>query len=142
MRRSRRPGFDVDDTPKVEDQIKLIEAQASAKEVASKFIGKYGILLIVFLVCVGVFAATILPAEALTPVVGLVSTAAMALIGILTGITGTAAKQEKPEFQVIQNLIDRLDQKEPMRVDVTEGKITVTKGVDTIDLVKSEQKDK
>ncbi len=92
MRRSRRPGFNVDDTPKVEDQIKLIEAQASAKEVASKFIGKYGILLIVFLVCVGVFAATILPAEALTPVVGLVSTAAMALIGILTGITGSLGR--------------------------------------------------
>jgi hypothetical protein len=125
----------------VPDQIKLIEAQASAKEVASKFIGKYGILMIVFLVCVGVFAATILPAEALTPVVGLVSTAAMALIGILTGITGTAPKQEKPEFQVIQNLIDRLDQQEPMRVDVADGRVTVTKGSDTIALDKPNQKE-
>ncbi len=50
---------------------------------------------------------------------------------------GTAAKQEKPEFQVIQNLIDRLDQKEPMRVDVTDGNVTVTKGDDTIALGKN-----
>lgn len=115
------------------NQIKLIEANTSAKEIASKFIGKYGILLIVFLVCVGVFAATILPAEALTPVVGLVSTAAMALIGILTGITGTATKEEKPEYKVIQQLIDRLDKKEPpLRVDVEDGKVTVSKGHDIV----------
>jgi hypothetical protein len=125
--------MDQEQKPQIDEQIKLIEAQAPAKEIASKFIGKWGILLIVFLVCVGVFAATILPAEALTPVVGLVSTAAMALIGILTGITGTANKEEKPEYKVIQNLIERLDQKEPpMKVDVVEGRVTVSKGHDTV----------
>lgn len=105
----------------------------TAKEAASKFIGKWGVPMIVFLVCVGVFAATILPSEALTPVVGLVSTAAMALIGILTGITGTADKPEKPEFKVIEGLIARLDRAEaPMKVTVDGDVVTVTKGDDTI----------
>jgi len=62
-----------------------MENTESARESASRFIGKYGMPLIVFLVCVGVFAASFLSSEALTPVIGLVATAAMALIGILTG---------------------------------------------------------
>ncbi len=48
-----------------------------------------------------------------------------------------ACKEEKPEFQVIQNLIARLDQKEaPMRVDVEDGKVTVCKGDDTVNMEK------
>jgi len=105
----------------------------TSKEAASKFIGRYGMPMIVFLVCVGVFAAIVLPSDALTPVVGLVSTAAMALIGILTGITGTADKPEKPEFKVIEGLIARLDKTEaPMKVTIDGEVITVTKGDDSI----------
>lgn len=118
----------------VKSQIKLIEAQASAKEVASKYIGRSAIPWIVLLVVVGVVAAAFLPTEALPAVIGLVSTATMALIAILTGITGASPKQEKPEFQVIQNLIERLDQREPMRVNVSDGKVTVQKGQDAIQM--------
>lgn len=123
----------------VDSQIKLIEAQASAKEVASKYIGRSAIPWIVLLVVVGVVAAAFLPTEALPAVIGLVSTATMALIGILTGITGASPKQEKPEFQVIQNLIERLDSKEPMKVNVESGRITVSKGEDTITMTKPKQ---
>jgi len=105
----------------------------SAKESASRFIGKYGMPLIVFLVCVGVFAASFLSSEALTPVIGLVATAAMALIGILTGITGTQDKHERPEIDVIKDLVARLDKEDiPMSVIVEGEKVTVTKGLDTI----------
>lgn len=123
----------------VKSQIKLIEAQASAKEVASKYIGRSAIPWIVLLVVVGVVAAAFLPTEALPAVIGLVSTATMALISILTGITGASPKQEKPEFQVIQNLIERLDAKEPMRVDVDSGRVTVSKGDDTVTMAKPKQ---
>jgi len=55
---------------------------------------------------------------------------------MLNGIAGANAKQERPEFEVIKSLIerlDKLDRKEPpMKVDVTEGRVTVTKGEDTI----------
>ena len=105
----------------------------SAKESASRFIGKFGMPLIVFLVCVGVCAASFLSSEALTPVIGLVATAAMALIGILTGITGTQEKQERPEIDVIKDLVARLDKEDiPMSVVVEGDKVTVTKGSDTV----------
>jgi hypothetical protein len=115
------------------DKIKLIEAESSAKEVASKKIGRTAIPWIVLLVIVGVAASAFLPSESLPAVIGLVSTAVMALIGMLTGITGTKDKEEKPEFKVINELIQRLDQKEPpMRVDVENGKVTVSKGHDVV----------
>jgi cadmium resistance protein CadD (predicted permease) len=105
----------------------------TARESASKFIGKFGMPMIVFLVCVGVFAAMFLQSEALTPVIGLVSTAAMALIGILTGITGTKDKEERPEIEVIKELVARLDKADvPMSVTVEGDKVTVSKGSDTI----------
>jgi len=105
----------------------------SAKEAASRFIGKYGMPMIVFLVCVGVVAASFLSSQALTPVIGLVATAAMALIGILTGITGTQDKEDRPEIDVIKDLVARLDKKEePMQVIVEKDKVTVVKGDDTI----------
>jgi hypothetical protein len=66
----------------------------------------------------------------------------MALISMLTGITGTKEKEEKPEFKVIQGLIERLDQKEaPMRVDVQEGRVSVTKGHDEINMKESNRND-
>jgi hypothetical protein len=63
----------------------------------------------------------------------MVGGALVALINMMNGIAGTAAKQEKPEFQVISDLIKRLDQREPpMRVDVENGKVTVSKGHDFV----------
>ena len=105
----------------------------SAKESASRFIGKYGILVVFALVVVAVYSAKSLSAEALTPVIGLVATASMAIIGMLGGITGTKDKEEKPEFEVIKDLVQRLDKADvPMQVVVEGDKVTVTKGSDTI----------
>ena len=107
----------------------------SAKELASKVIGVIGIPAIVLMVGMVIYSAMELTSEALTPIVGMASGVIMALISMIGGITGTRDKEEKPEFQVIQNLIARLDQKEsPMRVDVTDGKVTVVKGDDEINM--------
>ena len=67
---------------------------------------------------------------ALTAVIGLVSTAAMAMIGILQHIVGAQEKEEKPELEIIKSLIKELSDKEddPMQVDVTDTDVTVTKG--------------
>ncbi len=114
-------------------ELKKLEAEATAKEVSSKVIGKTAIPWIVILVVVGVFSAAYLPSESLPAVIGLVSTAVMAMISMLSGITGTKDKEEKPEFMVIKNLIERLNRKEdPMHVTVDDGKVTVVKGQDTI----------
>ena len=102
----------------------------TAKEASSRFIGKFGIIIVFLLVVVAVYSAKELKAEALTPVIGLVATAVMAIIGMLSGITGTKDKEEKPEFQVIQKLIEQ--SKEPMSVTIEGDKVTVTKGKDTI----------
>ena len=109
--------------------------EKSAKELASKVIGVIGIPAIVLMVGMVIYSAMQLSSEALTPIVGMASGVIMALISMIGGITGTRDKEEKPEFQVIQNLIARLDQKEPpMRVDVEDGKVTVRKGDDTVNM--------
>lgn len=110
-------------------ELKKMESQTTAKEVASKYIGKSGIPWIVLLVIVGVVSSAFLPKESLPAVIGLVSTAVMALITMLAGITGTKEKEEKPEFKVINELINRLDEaNEPMTVVVDKDKVTVNKG--------------
>lgn len=110
-------------------ELKKMEQQNSAKEVASKYIGKTAIYWIVLLVVVGVVASAFLPTESLPAVIGLVSTAVMALITMLASITGTKEKEEKPEFKVINELIQRLDDaNEPMTVVVDKEKVTVNKG--------------
>ena len=112
--------------------------EKSAKELASKVIGVIGIPAIVLMVGMVIYSAMQLSSKALTPIVGMVSGVIMALISMIGGITGTRDKEEKPEFQVIQNLIARLDQKEPpMRVDVEDGKVTVRKGDDTVNMGKN-----
>jgi len=58
-----------------------------------------------------------------------------ALISMLNSIAGANAKQEKPEFEVMKQLIDRLDRmadRDPMSVSVDKDKVTVTKGDNTI----------
>lgn len=129
-------------------QIKLLETQAkieldklestnTAKEVASKYIGKTAIPWIVLLVIVGVASSAFLTTEALPAVIGLVSTAVMAMIGMLTNITGTKEKEEKPEFRIIDNLIKQLDDaREPMSVVVDGDKVTVTKGDSSVTTTK------
>jgi len=129
-------------------QIKLLETQAkieldklestnTAKEVASKYIGKTAIPWIVLLVIVGVASSAFLTTEALPAVIGLVSTAVMAMIGMLTNITGTKEKEEKPEFRIIDNLIKQLDDaREPMSVVVDGDKVTVTKGNSSVTTTK------
>lgn len=112
-------------------ELKKLESQNTAKEVASKYIGKSAVPWIVLLVIVGVVASAFLPTESLPAVIGLVSTAVMALITMLASITGTKEKEEKPEFKVINELINKLDAAtapEPMSVIVDKDKVTVSKG--------------
>lgn len=114
---------------KADIELKKIEAESSAKEVASKYIGKTAIPWIVVLVVVGVAASAFLPGESLPAVIGLVSTAVMALITMLSGITGTKEKEEKPEFQIISSLIKNLDEsKENLNVTIEKDKVIVSKG--------------
>lgn len=114
-------------------ELDRLEAHATAKEVAAKAIGKNAIMWIVLLVLVGVGSAAFLPSESLAPVIGLVATAAMALIQLVNGIVNEAKTPEKPEITIIKELIARLDKAEPnMRVDVEGEKVTVSKGGDTI----------
>ena len=109
----------------------------TAKEAASRFIGYFGLPAIVLVIAMVIFSAFALTSEALTPIVGMASGVIMALIAMLTGITGTKDKEEKPEFKVISDLITRLDQKEPpMQVQVDGEKVTVSKGHDTVTMNK------
>lgn len=114
-------------------ELDRLEAQATAREVAAKTIGKQALVWIFLLVLVGVGSSLVLDSQALPAVIGLVATATMALIQLVNGIVTEAKKEEKPEITIIKELINRLDQKEPpMRVDVQDGKVTVSKGDDRI----------
>jgi flagellar basal body-associated protein FliL len=105
--------------------------QTSAKEVASKFIGKWGLIVVSVLVLAGISAADMLEGGALTAVIGMLSTVVMAIIGMLMGITGTQDKEEKPEITIIKELIAQNARQEPMRVNVAkDGSVTVQRGSD------------
>jgi hypothetical protein len=111
----------------------------TSKESASRFIGFVGLPAIVLVIGMVIFSAFVLNSEALTPIVGMASGVIMALIAMLSGITGTKDKEERPEFQVIQNLIQRLDQREPpMQVTVDGERVIVSKGHDTVTMKKDE----
>jgi chaperonin GroEL (HSP60 family) len=117
-------------------ELNRLEADAPAKEVAGKAIGKHGLAYITAIVVVGVGASLMLEESKIAAVIGLVSAALTALISMLNGIAGANPKQERPEFEVMKQLIDKLDrldrQEQPMRVDVEGGKVTVRKGDDVI----------
>lgn len=115
-----------------EIELRKLEAKATAKEVASKKIGTTAIPWIVSLVCVGVGAAAFLPSDSLPAVIGLVSTASMALISMLSGITGTNDKEEKPEFGLLHEMLKNIAKDEPMSVTVEDEKVTVSKGSDSV----------
>ncbi len=123
-------------TAQAKAELNRLEAQSTAKEVAGKAIGKHGLAYITAIVCVGVGASLMLEESKIAAVIGLVSAALTALIAMLNGIAGASPKQEKPEFEVIKALIERLDrlaEKEPpMSVTVEGDKVTVVKGGDQI----------
>jgi len=116
-------------------ELARLEAQSPAKDVAGRAIGKHGLMYITVIITMGIGASLALDESKIAAVMGLLSAALMALIQMLNGVAGTAAKQERPEFEVIKNLIEKLDRasvKEPMRVDVQGEKVTVSKGDDHI----------
>lgn len=103
----------------------------TAKEVAGKVIGKQGLVYITIIIVVGVTASLFLDSEKMAPVMGLLGMSLTALIAMMNSVVGATPKEEKPEFKVMHDLIERLDKSEvPMRVDVEEGRVTVTKGND------------
>lgn len=117
-------------------ELNRLEAESTAKEVAGKAIGKQGLFYITFIVVIGVLASLALEESKIAAVMGLLGAALTALISMLNGIAGASPKQEKPEFEIMRQLIeklDRLDRKEPpMRVDVEGNKVTVRKGDDVV----------
>jgi hypothetical protein len=120
----------------MEHELKRLEIESPAKEVAGRAIGKQGLAYITVIIFVGVGASIVLDSDKMAAVMGLLSAALMALIQMVNGVAGTATKQEKPEFEVMRQLIDkldRLDRKEPaMKVTVKDGQVTVSKGDDVI----------
>ena len=117
-------------------ELNRLEAESTAKEVAGKAIGKHGLAYITSIVVIGVVASVFLEENKIAAVMGLLGAALTALISMLNGIAGATPKQDKPEFEVMKQLIDKLDkldrQEAPMRVDVENGKVTVRKGDDMV----------
>jgi hypothetical protein len=103
----------------------------TAKEVAGKYIGKQGLFYITFIVVIGVGASIVLEESKMAAVMGLLGASLTALISMLNGVAGATPKQDKPEFEIMKQLIERLDKmadRDPMSVQVEGGKVTVKKG--------------
>ena len=112
-------------------ELNRLEAQSSAKDVAGKAIGKDGLKYITAIVVIGVGASLFLDNDKIAAVMGLLGAALTALISMLNGIADASPKQEKPEFEIMKQLIERLDKmadREPMSVDVDGEKVIVRKG--------------
>ena len=115
----------------MENQIKLLETQQTAKEVAGKAIGKNGLVYITIIVAMGVGASIVLEEGKMAAVMGLLGASLTALISMLNNVAGATPKQEKPEFEIMKELIHRLDSmadRDPMSVQVEGDKVTVRKG--------------
>jgi ABC-type proline/glycine betaine transport system ATPase subunit len=103
----------------------------SAKEVAGKSIGKQGLFYITFIVVIGVGASIVLEEGKMAAVMGLLGASLTALISMLNGVAGATPKQDKPEFEIMKELIARLDRmadRDPMSVSVEGDKVVVKKG--------------
>ena len=114
-----------------QDQIRLLEAQQTAKEVAGKSICKQGLFYITLIVVIGVISSLYLDESKIAAVMGLLGSSLVALISMLNGIAGATPKQEKPEFEIMKQLIERLDRmadRDPMSVAVDGDKVVVQKG--------------
>ena len=117
-------------------ELNRLEAQQTAKEVAGKSIGRYGLFYITLIVVIGVLASLELAEGKMAAVMGLLGASLTALISLLNNIAGATPKQEKPEFEVMKQLIDRLDRmadRDPMSVVVEGDKVTVKKGDNTME---------
>jgi len=123
---------------KAQAQVELnkLYAENSAKEIAGKAIGEGGLFYITLIIAIGVGASIVLDNDKIAAVMGLLGAALTALISMLNGIAGANAKQERPEFDVMRQLIDKLDKldrkEQPMKVTVEGDKVTVAKGDDTV----------
>ncbi len=135
--------FDDKDTKRAKIDIRAelnrLDAQQNAKEVAGKSIGRYGLFYITLIVVIGVAASLELDEGKMAAVMGLLGASLTALISMLNNIAGATPKQERPEFEVMRQLIDRLDRmadRDPMSVTVDGDKVTVKKGQDTMESVR------
>ena len=115
----------------IQAELNRLEATQTAKEVAGKSIGRYGLFYITLIVIIGVAASLQLEEGKMAAVMGLLGASLTALISMMNGIAGATPKQEKPEFEIMKQLIDRLDRmadRDPMSVQVDGEKVTVRKG--------------
>jgi hypothetical protein len=103
----------------------------SAKEVAGKAIGRHGLIYITLIVAMGVGASIVLEESKMAAVMGLLGASLTALISMMNGVAGATPKQEKPEFEIMKQLIERLDRmadRDPVSVAVDKDKVLVHKG--------------
>jgi hypothetical protein len=111
--------------------ILMSEYIETAKEVAGKAIGRHGLIYITIIVAMGVGASVVLEEGKMAAVMGLLGASLTALISMLNGVAGATPKQDKPEFEIMKELIVRLDKmadRDPMSVQVEGDKVTVRKG--------------
>ena len=103
----------------------------TAKEVAGKAIGRHGLIYITIIEAMGVGASVVLEEGKMAAVMGLLGASLTALISMLNGVAGANPKQERPEFEIMKELIHRLDRmadRDPMSVAVDGDKVLVKKG--------------
>lgn len=103
----------------------------TAKEVAGKAIGRHGLIYITIIVAMGVGASIVLEESKMAAVMGLLGASLTALISMLNGVAGATPKQEKPEFEIMKQLIEKVEtmaDRDPMSVVVEGSKVTVKKG--------------
>ena len=115
----------------IKAELNRLDAQQTAKEVSGKSIGRFGLFYITLIVIIGVLASLELEEGKMAAVMGLLGASLTALISMLNNIAGATPKQDKPEFEVMKQLIDRLDRmadRDPMSVVVEGDKVTVKKG--------------
>ena len=120
----------------------MLKESDSAKEVAGKSIGRYGLLCITTILAIGVGASIVLEEGKMAAVMGLLGASLTALISMMNGIAGASPKQEKPEFEIMKQLIDRLESmadRDPMIVNVDGEKVTVRKGNNEMQAVKGKK---
>ena len=120
-------------------ELAKMEAASSAKDVAGKAIGKHGLFYITLIVVIGVISSLYLEADKIAAVMGLLGASLTALISMLNGIAGATPKQDKPEFDVMKQLIERLDgmaDRDPMSVEVEGDRVTVRKGDNEVKTVR------
>jgi hypothetical protein len=76
-------------------------------------------------------ASVVLEEGKMAAVMGLLGASLTALISMLNGVAGATPKQDKPEFEIMKQLIERLDRmadRDPMSVAVDGDKVVVQKG--------------